>query len=413
MKIKHSLKIRFTTDIYNPVFTSFLILGIIEPSGISEMSEVYGGVWRAIHLPFTAMLYFSLLFCVISFFLNRTKRVDLFSILIILFWAWTIFTNVINGIGFWESTFFSFKILVGVFVLKYHIMNGHLKEYVSVFDFWLFLFVIINILTQLLYPNGLYPVAEGAVQSGRWFFGNRNAFIFPYYMSIMFATFHHMTKYNKLRITYYLYIALLVFSQIIGGSVTSGLSIIVTVLMIVIFRNIKTSKFKICSISLIASLVISYLLINIGVNTSLARLIKVYLKKSPTFSGRTTIWNTALNSLKGHQLMGLGWAEIPVGWYWNVYQCHNNYLDLIFTGGIILFVVYIVLVYVSIKKLSDKKRNVSQAVLAFLFVGYTIVYIMEARRKDVGIFLLLAMMYYSDYYDKWILVSDRKGTEIV
>ena len=379
---------------------SLLILGVIEPSGILDMSEMYGGIWRIIHLPFTLLLYFSLLFCIIILFSNSTKRVDLFSILIVLFWGWTIFTNVINGHGFWESTFFSFKVLVGISILRYYLLNDYLEEYVAVFHFWMVVFVVINVITQLVYPNGLYV---GATLSGMWFFGNRNAFIFFYYMGIMFATLHYLTKYKKLKFSYFLYIALLVFSEIIGGSVTSGISIIVTVLMIVFLRNIKTSKYKICGISMIVSIILSYLIISFGVNTSIARVMEMYLNRTVKFTGRTTIWNTALQLLEGHQFMGLGWAEIPVNWNWDVYQCHNNYLDLIFTGGIILLIIYFALVYVAIRRLDAKEKNISHAILAFLFVGYTIVYIAEARRKEVGIFLLLAMMYYSKYFNKRIV----------
>ena len=410
MKIKKNFKIRYSTDIYNPVFTSLLILGVIEPAGIFDMSELYGGVWRIIHLPFTLLLYFSLMFCLITFVSNRAKQVDAFSILIILFLIWTICTNVINGHGFWESTFFSFKIISGIFILRYYIMNEHIEEYVSVFNFWMVVFVVINVITQLIYPNGLYI---GATQYGMWLFGNRNAFIFFYYMGVMVATLHYLIKFKRLKLSYFLYVTLMVFSEIIGGSATGGLSIIVTVLLIVFLRNIKMSKFKVCGISVLLSIFISYLIINVGVNTSIARAIEIYLNRNITFTGRSTIWNTALRLLEGHQLMGLGWAEIPVGWYWDVYQCHNNYLDLIFTGGIILFAIYLALVYVSIRRLDVKEKNISRAILAFLFVGYTVVYIMEARRKEVGIFLLLAMMYYSNYFDKRIVLSDREGTEIV
>ncbi len=402
-----TIKINFGLNVYNPFFLSVLILGAIEPSGISEMARLFGGVWRYVHILFLMFTYFSYFFAAMVFLTTGKKKPDAFTVFVLLYMLWLTAVNMLNGFSMEEPVLYAIKIFSTLIILRYFMQTGHLREYVEVFNFWLVTFTLINIFTQVYYPNGLYTDDRNWVM---WFFGNRNIFIFVYFMTILFNTLHNLMNYHKLRLSYFLLVGLIVFSEIKGGSATSTIAILVMVILITLFRSIKLSKFKICIISLATSITVSYIVINVGVGSFFTNLFKTLLDRSKDFTGRTEIWHSSVNVLKTNYKFGVGWTRIPLSWSWDIYQAHNCYLDILFTGGVVLAAIFLAIILISSKKIDLKEKNVFNAILAFLFVGYCIVYIMEARRKDVGIFILLAMMYYSGMVGDQININDEKET---
>ena len=195
----------------------------------------------------------------------------------------------------------------------------------------------------------------------------------------------------------------MVISEIMGGSVTSTIAIAVVVFLTLFLRKFNISTQLACKCTLIGALFLSYFIISIGVNSSIGELIEIYLNRSLTFSGRTVIWSSAINSMQNHFWLGLGWTDIPLNWNWDVQQCHNTFLDMLFVGGVLLLFLFILLMFVSLKNLYKNKNVYVRCIFSSIFIGYCIVFLMEARRLDIGFFLFLVMMFYSSRINKCII----------
>lgn len=376
----------------NPIIISILLLGFIEPRGIDEMAGYVGGVWPAIHLLFLLMKYMAVFTMVMITISQRSLRVDRFMIIIFMYLLWLVIANFINGHEVMPSISFAIQVFSIILILRYYITNNLLGAFVPVITFWLVLFLLINVFTQIAFPDGLYISDRDWAM---WFYGNRNTFIYQYFLCILFATMNEIFKYKKLRKRYFLLIAVIVFSEIYGGSATSAVAILVSVVLIVVFSKTDWGKVKLCLLGTAVSMGLSYVLINLGINTFLVRFVESVFDRNATFTGRTSIWSSAVETLEGHWATGLGWEIIPLNWSWDVSQCHNWYLDLLFVGGIIWLILFLAMTFVSIKGLDSKHSSISMNIFAFVFIGYCVVFLMEARRRDLGIYILLALMFYS------------------
>jgi O-antigen ligase len=306
---------------------------------------------------------------------------------------------VINNTDYYLSFSFGVELFSFFVIFKYYLESGYFKEYLKVFEIILFTFIIINIFTQLFYPSGLYIDTRNWKA---WFLGNPNSFIFFNFTALTVSTINSITKEGKMLLSYYFKMIVIIASEIIGNSVTGTIAIIITVVLVVFFNKSPKPKYKLCRDALLGSIAVSAILISVGADTSIGKIIVSIFNKTTTFSGRTTIWNSSVQKIQEHLLIGNGWAEVPLNWRWNVEQCHNTFLDILFVGGIVLFAIYIVITIFCLKRLDKKESSIPENVMAYIFIGYCVVFLMEARRKDFGIFILYALMFYAPKIKKYI-----------
>ncbi len=387
-----NIRIKYSNGFNNPILLSILILGFIEPAAVAQQAELVGGIWHIIHIFFLADRYLSLLIIIVFTIQYLHRFLNSFLIILLLYLSWIVLANVFSGNGI--STI---KLFVRIFslylLLSVYMEIGHFAAITGAFRFWLELFFGINLLTQLIYPTGCYFDDRGWTM---WFLGNRNTFIYTYFLLLFFATINELMKSSIPRFRYYVLVILLLFSLLKSQSVTSSIAMIIITGLILLGRNTKFSKYRLTIYAFLVSSAISFALITSGVNTRVSNLIETYLQRNADFTGRAGIWKHALIDLQGNMLKGLGWSEISVEWDWQVFQCHNMYLDILYVGGFILLLLFVGLTFLALKKLDKRKATISDNLFSFFMIGYSIVFLMEARRDDISYIVLLMMLYYSD-----------------
>lgn len=113
----------------------------------------------------------------------------------------------------------------------------------------------------------------------------------------------------------------------------------------------------------------------------------VYLNKVDTF-GRFEVWQKALFYIKNKIILGNGieFQNIIISRL-GYGQAHNKYLDVIYMGGIIAMMFFMLaLTYLVIKLHKDMELKYSRVLSAFL-ITYFISFITESKRLDYDFYI--------------------------
>lgn len=84
----------------------------------------------------------------------------------------------------------------------------------------------------------------------------------------------------------------------------------------------------------------------------------------------------------------LSWADIS--------QAHNKYLDLLYVGGVILFLLFVYIFKVLSARLETIRGSIQAKALLFAILGYAILFTMESAKTDVVMYFFIMITYYAD-----------------
>lgn len=258
----------------------------------------------------------------------------------------------------------------------------------------LLVFFLINFLTIILFPNGLYTVARtfGYEDDNRyWFLGFKNGI--PKYGLVLTAlcalNYQNSRDRKDLRLIWLSVVTTVLSSVLIQSS--SGLvsSVLYTFL---IWLTLREKKSKIADLCRMRNYVIVVCIAFIGLvlttklleNQFLQYFITQVLGEKLTLSGRTLIWARVFEIIRQGEnfLFGIGYLEESdvariIGITRNTVDAHNFYLEVLLEGGIIGFILMIVL-FARFVIVLDRYRNHSAAkVLSAFMFCIMIVFIVE------------------------------------
>ena len=151
-------------------------------------------------------------------------------------------------------------------------------------------------------------------------------------------------------------------------------SFFVMFIYVVFIRKTKISE-KLVNVKtiLIAYVFCMFLIVYAGMIPPLAHVIQSVLHKDLTFSGRTYIWESCLEMISRHPIIGYG--NFDNGWIimWHGINrnAHNLFFDILIQGGFVLLAGYLTMVFTVFKTISgdkDKKKGILVVFLFCLFV---------------------------------------------
>lgn len=242
--------------------------------------------------------------------------------------------------------------------------------------------IIINLLSMILFPDGLSKVIvpEGGF-SILYFLGHDNSLIL-YIMPCFIISEYFILKEKKIiriwgqRMFQAVLIASIVYAKV-------GMSIVWIVSTVIVYRILlnklvdkRVNTIVLIVIPIVLNIVMVLLQRQIDVVSYLAQSI---LGKSATFTGRTYVWENSLKLIVGQSVLGHGYfgnSLMPnlLGYQ----QAHNLVLQLLIIGGIILLVYYIFVIYKLVKKTFTSSNRLS-AFCRAVIVGYLIYTVGEAQ----------------------------------
>lgn len=256
--------------------------------------------------------------------------------------------------------------------------------------------VYANLLTMLLFPNGMYQEWHYIWNSGDcWLLGFDNThicFILPAITVSFLHTYYYKNKAISIR--NWLLLLASYTSVLLRWSATSVVGLIILGIYIFIPRLFKrTGVFNIRNYILInAGLFIAIVLLRL--QDHFAFFIQDFLGKSLTFTGRTFVWDNSISWIMTKPWLGSG-VESSEKVFNAIGQVnsHNQYLWDLYRGGVARFGCLVSILVLAAKQLMKFRKIKAAQLLSVSLLCVLVMWQFEAF-GTILIFLLIMLAYY-------------------
>lgn len=372
-------------------------------------------------LLYKLLLTLSLVACIRPQFFNFVPNIDIFYLEVLIiasFISGYIFFSNIKEFKFTRSVSLFFAVLLLPTILyNLNLTNiiFFVKTYLSIWTIVVlteyafvskremtFLKTVNTLILSLLVPNLIFILFFGAN-----YLSNRSAFLGYDNTVLPFILFGaatpylavEKTKHKSLTILTYLNVILVIINCLIVESSNAKIAAVMLLAMMALkllgvfkkktfnkYFNLKT--YTILSIIMFTAIVIfrlQYLFEDIIVND---------LHRNLTITGRTDIWDLAIEYIKRNPLIGLGVEEWHNrGQEIGIFHAHSTYLNILFESGLLGILAYLNIYRTLWKKTKNKKHeNIAQ--FSFMVLIFFTITVIEYYEKSHTYYMLLTVMYY-------------------
>ncbi|MDF2512414.1 MAG: hypothetical protein K0S04_2280 [Herbinix sp.] len=262
--------------------------------------------------------------------------------------------------------------------------RAYIVECIGVWANLLFALVLIDFITQIIFPTGMY---SDSMYSLNWFLGYKTARLVYALPLCIFESIYSMWKNNKLSwksyICFIMSIYTLYHSEATSASVTLVIACIIVILLCIGRKRRGRSHFweYFVNFKIVIPfyIVITVLIVYIQNAPFIQYIIVDILGKDTTLTTRTYIWRNCIEVLKTHPTTGIGYLsiqryqEIANSIY--ATSAHNMSLTILISGGFIAVALYIGIVIAAWNSL-EKDQSIynkiaSIGIISVLIVGLT------------------------------------------
>lgn len=337
-----------------------------------------------------AIYNFSQIISVVIIFILyfKHKKISKFIIAVILLEIIYIVSTYYNDGALRESILNAIQTIGFCMIVDYG-MKKDCRIFFKAITIVLSIIVIANLISIIMNPNGYWTGINRI-----WLLGNKNghlSMILPAIICIYIDSYIN----NKTSMKLYIFIIIGILSVVLLESATSILGMFILSIYI-IFNKIIDKHEKVFNINnyFIAYIVLFFAVIIFRLQDIFSFIIVDLFGKDLTFTGRTDIWNTAIELIKCNPILGYGnMSEIQriiIFNNQNAVHCHNLLLDIIFQVGILGITVFIYIINIvrkQIKKYNSKvAKFLSWSILVYAIILITEVYSLE---KILWVFLIM------------------------
>ena len=248
------------------------------------------------------------------------------------------------------------------------------------------LLIYINVISMLLFPDGLYNMTGVVGEKKYYFLGHQNSLGLYSTIAITLGELRlQIEKKEKFSLKNLIIIeGISLFYIVRVWSVISFISV-AGIISITFYNRMSKKGWR---ISLIWSLCINIVIFIVFVIMQNLQIFSIFLQKffdrDMTLSGRTIVWRMAFNSFLQNPIWGVGQGK---GYEMFGYATtHNRYLNTMFTGGLVSFILFAALLILTYRKLKSSKETISQILIAYFSV---LLVIIQGETFDDILFFLL------------------------
>lgn len=252
-------------------------------------------------------------------------------------------------------------------VLLYDCWMDQWENFLSVQLFCFEVVIYINLVTEILFPKGLY---NSLIYTRNFFLGYYNTHIKVFIPALLIGYLYMIQKNNHIRFIFLvigIYLnALLVWS---GGTI---LSLAIMFGVYCLFRN-YTGVFNYFTYSLVQPL-FYLLIIKLRLLNYTKWLVGGILGKWNSLVGRMIVWEIAIQKCRKSIITGYGIqpsAKIIKDFVWAAHA-HNQMLDILYSGGLIYLLSIVALIILVGSKVYRYKEKKSAQVISIAFLGWWI-----------------------------------------
>ena len=279
-------------------------------------------------------------------------------------------------------------------------------------------FVLLNFLSVvLLYGSG---ITKDAYDTPVYFWSTKNHIISLTLVCIMLATFlsnENIISEKRARFSIF-YSVIAVFMM---GSSTAIVALVVYGLFVFCYKYcIKKGKVLNLKLAMFIGIIVDFMVVIFRVQEKLGALIGALFGKDTTLTGRTDLWDQAIELIGLNYLYGKGnsYALGQYGWltkqYWDSNQqvledvyfvSHNQFLEILVNGGMICLIPFI-LAFLSMGRSVHKiKNSMYKNVIAAALLAYFIAMITDlvTPYEPLYVFMIVASyMYQNENFEEGV-----------
>ena len=263
-------------------------------------------------------------------------------------------------------------------------------------------YILLDFFSLILFPNGLMQEIRvfdiwSSAEDSIWVFGRKNNRMFYYVAEIILLSWRYSVRKNGNRAAVYMIVCISVASAVMERSATSFIVISIVSTAALLFISKKKIKYKIN----IRFLVLAYLVMATAVvggqTAAFQSIVESVFNKNMTFSSRTIIWGQVLLLIAQKPLLGWGdmGADATSQLLGNVFftSAHNQWLNLLLQGGIVLFSVCCAL-YIAIFRKIERQNNLQiRFLLTIVMFGLFVNMLFEAQFNSIPSNFLFMLIY--------------------
>lgn len=263
----------------------------------------------------------------------------------------------------------------GVVLLAETYIKTRPRELLIALKITLSTLVLINALTVLVFPNGIWTVVQDEgwrlSYEGYWLFGHRNNFGTPILAALLACSVSDIIYYARIKKSTVVIAVASIYSVVVTWSATSLVTTVLALALlvgIIIFGSFKAIR--------PGYLLGAYALVDIGIvffdiQNRFAALIKDVLHRSADLTGRSQLWDIVKTKIRESPIFGYGIrTTVDNGltvYNSNYVHAHNGELDIVYNSGFLGLACYIVLLILAVMK-CGKNWDCAAVQLAFFFL---------------------------------------------
>lgn len=229
---------------------------------------------------------------------------------------------------------------------------------------------LINLVTIIqFYPEGMYKTDK--VNGDLYFMGHDNGMIYNLIPLCALSLLYSYLKLKKIWTWYTLTsFSLAFFSEIYVRSATGIIEVLLLLLLVVMYDNRYFRKIIRPEILFGFYFIVNILLVYFRIQKFFSGLIVGVFGKDVTLTGRTYLWDYAIQRIVENNFQGYGMGTLIYGVNGHTYpHCHNLLLDFLYTGGFFSLILFTILLFVFSKKYHDlPDKKIGKLILIPLFI---------------------------------------------
>lgn len=345
--------------------------------------------------------YFFMMLSILFLILNKYKPSN-FTLIAIIYYGFLFALS-----GFNRTSTFGLGLAVSHLRIVIYLMSMenmlriHKKQTaINIIYSILFVYVLIDYLSLILYPEGLYftEVVWNEWYTGRtpnWFLGVKNARWFFYILLMVVSYWKSYIDSN--RHMKMIMVILFIISESAAIIEKSSTSLVVIGLgCIGIFYMClrrKPVNFRINVKWMLMAYSVFLFVIVSGSSSFLRPIIEGLLNKDMTFSDRTTVWTNVIPLIIRKPIFGWGDVGYAQARYllgsWTYNHAHNQWLNILWQGGVCLLFIFLLLIFKITRSINHIRNNRIVLGCALIFLSVLINMIFEVPMNYLGVWILL------------------------
>lgn len=365
----------------------FIILAFLKP-GILENYALYNKVYNIYTLLISLLIIVS--------YLSRKKISKLQLILLLQFAINFISTTVFSKDYY---TLISLNMpLIAISMLSEMEINKDATLYLRCLSIVIIIELFLNLFSILINPNGIY--GEGIYGSYKYFLGYDNYSALFVSLGMIIVLIYNYIKNKKISIIGILTIIIVNVGNIITWVATSVVAVLIATLLILVifflkFKAIDKILDRVLNIKslLIGVIIFFFIIVLFRLQDSFSHIIVDILHKDLTFTGRTFIWDKALQQFFSSPFLGIGMLNynVRLNSAINIYHAHNLILNILMESGIIGVSLYFYLFIYLSKKLNKIKGKNLHRLICIGFLVYFIITFFDVLEFSHTFYILIVI----------------------